>query len=181
MDSIQAIAQIIPNPPEVDEPELTTPELQYYVLQSGRIAGPFTIRRIVEMAVSHTVGRSDFVQVAGGSQWRLLSETLNPALPPPEGTAPAPDWRTIVDWAWLRLRYNIDEKSLAAGLACLGISVLGVLLSQWSLAFWGPLCVPPIIAAIALLRRKRYVAAGLLVVAVAALPWVAKLWVAFGE
>lgn len=181
MDSIQTTVQIIPNPPEVDEPEPTQPELQYYVLQSGKIAGPFTIRRIVEMAIAHTVGRADFIQVAGGSQWRSLSETLNPALPPPEGIAPAPDWTTILDWSWLRLRYNLDEKSLAAGLVCLSIAVLGVLLSQWSLVFWGPLCIPPIIAAISLLRKKRYVAAGLLVIAIASLPWLAKLWVEFGE
>ena len=173
--------KIIPNPPDVEQPESAPPELHYYVLQRGKIVGPFTIQRIVEMAVTHTVGSSDFIQVAGSSQWRSLSETLNPTLPAPEGTSPAPDWTTIFAWAWLRLRYNLDEKSLAAGWACLAIAVLGVLFSQWSLAFWGPLLIPPVIAAIALLRKKRHIAAALLIAAVAALPSLAKLWVEFGQ
>ena len=170
---------IIPNPPDVDEPEPTPPELHYYVLQRGKIAGPFTILRIVEMAVARTVGRGDFIQITGSSQWRSLPETLNPALPPPEGTSPAPNWATTLHWAWLRLRYNLDEESLAAGCACLGIAAVGVLLSQWSLAFWGPLLIPPVIAAISLLRKKRYVAGALLITAVTLFPSLAKRWGAF--
>lgn len=172
---------IIPNPPDVEAEQPEPPELQYYVLQAGKITGPFTILRIVEMAVAHTVGRNDFIQIAGSSQWRSLPETLNPTLQPPDGTSPAPDWATIIDWAWLRLRYNIDEKSLLAGLACLLMALIGVLLSQWTLIFWGPLMAPPIAAALALLRKKHYIAGALLLAATGMIPVLAKHWVAFAS
>ncbi len=167
---------IIPNPVDEDEstdPEPAVPEVYYYVLQTGRIAGPFTIKRVVEMALTHTVNRSDFVQIAGSSQWLPLPVALDPSVPPPEGTNPAPQWTSILAWCWLRLRYNLDEKSLLAGWICLGIAVLGVLLSQWQLAFWGPLTLPPLVAAIALIRQRRFFAGGLLLAADAMIPWIA--------
>ena len=167
---------IIPNPVDEDastDPESAVPEVYYYVLQTGRIAGPFTIKRVVEMALTHTVNRSDFVQIAGTAQWLPLPLALAPSVPPPDGTSPAPRWASILAWCWLRLRYNLDEKSLPAGWACLGIAVVGVLLSQWQLAFWVPLALPSLVAAVALLRRRRFVAGGILLIAVAVLSWIA--------
>ena len=32
------------------------------------------------------------------------------------GGAVAPDWRSLITWVWLRLRYNLDEQSVGAGL-----------------------------------------------------------------
>ena len=98
---------------------------------------------------------------------------------PPDGTSPAPDWKTIASWGWLRLRYNLDEQSLLAGCICLGIAVLGVLLTQWSAAFWGPLLLPPIFAVASLLRKKQFIAGGLLLAGVAAVPMLAQQWAGF--
>ncbi len=171
---------IIPNPIEADEPSYTESvvrELHYYVLRCGKILGPFTIKRVMEMAITHTVGRSDFVQIAGSTQWLPLPIALDPTAAPPDGTNPAPDWRTILRWAWMRLRYNIDEKSLWAGAICLAISLIGVLCTQWPVVFWGPLVVPPLVAAWALLRRKRFVAGGILLALAASIPWMASFWV----
>lgn len=167
---------IIPNPVVEDastDPEPDVPEVYYYVLQTGRIAGPFTIKRVVEMALTHTVNRSDFVQIAGTAQWLPLPVALAPSVPPPDGTNPAPRWASILAWCWLRLRYNLDEKSLQAGWICLGIAVVGVILSQWQLAFWGPLTLPPLVSAITLIRRRRFFAGGLLLAADAMIPWAA--------
>ena len=171
---------IIPNPVEEDEssaPEALPREVHYYVLRCGKILGPFTIKRVMEMAITHTVGRSDFVQIAGSSQWVPLPVALDPSARPPDGTNPAPDWLTISRWAWMRLRYNIDEQSLWAGCTCLTIALIGVLCTQWSVVFWGPLVLPPIVAAWALLRRKRFVAGGILFASAASIPWLATLWV----
>jgi hypothetical protein len=164
-----------------DDSEVMEPEVYYYVLQNGSIAGPFTIKKVVEMAITHTVKRSDFVQAAGSSEWLLLPLALDPGTPAPDGTSPAPDWKTIASWSWLRLRYNLDEKSLAAGCICLAIAVLGVLVSQWSAAFWGPMLLPPIFAVASLLRKKRYVAGLLLLAGVAAVPLLAQKWAGFFE
>ena len=162
-----------------DSSEIVEPEVYYYVLQNGRIAGPFTIKRIVELAISRTVKRSDFVQVAGTAEWLLLPTALDPATPPPDGTSPAPDFQTIASWSWLRLRYNLDEQSLLAGCICLAMAVLGVLVSQWSAAFWGPLLLPPIFAVAALLRKKQYAAGLLLLAGIAAVPLLAQKWAGF--
>ena len=171
---------IIPNPIEDDESftsEAAPLEVHYYVLRCGKILGPFTIKRVMEMAITHTVGRSDFVQIAGSTQWLPLPIALDPTSAPPDGTNPAPDLGTILRWAWMRLRYNIDEKSLWAGAACLAIALIGVLCTQWPVVFWGPLVVPPVVAAWALLRRKRILAGSVLLVAAASIPWLAPYWV----
>lgn len=172
---------IIPNPVVDGDSEPEAPEVYYYVLQAGRIAGPFTIKRVLEMALTKTVGKRDFVQIAGASEWLPLPRALDPDMPLPDGMRPAPDWRTIADWAWLRLRYNLDEKSLSAGCFCLSIAVLGVSLSQWSVAYWGPLMLPPIIAGVALLLRKRFIAGLILLLAVTMVPLLAMRWVGFAS
>lgn len=166
---------------ESEGPEIVEKERYYYVLQNGSIAGPFAIEKVVKLAISRAVKSSDFVQVAGTEDWLLLPTALDPGTPPPEGTSPSPDWGTIATWCWLRLRYNLDEKSLAAGSVCLVMAVLGVLLSQWSAAFWGPLLLPPIVAAGALLRKTQYVAGLLLLAGVAVVPLLAQKWAGFFE
>ena len=98
--------RIIPNSDEPEDSEPQDPEVYYYVLQTGRIAGPFSIKRVVEMALTRTVKGSDFVQVAGSADWKLLPVAIDPSVPPPEGTSPAPDWMTIASWAWLTARWT---------------------------------------------------------------------------
>jgi hypothetical protein len=163
-----------PEPLNNEDSEEIVPEQYYYVLQTGKISGPFTIKRLVEMALSRTVSRGDFVQVAGSSDWQLLPVALDPSVPPPEGTSPAPEFKTIASWSWLRLRYNLDEKSLLAGCVCLGISVLGVLFSRWTVIFWGPLILPPLVAGVALVRKRRIFAGVLLLLAVLMVPILAR-------
>ncbi len=158
---------IIPNPAVPKEPQAVGgTEPFYYILKAGTIMGPLSIRAIAQLAHSHQLDRGDFLQIAGNSHWLPLATALDPSVPPPAGTPPAPAPMTILRWGWMRLRYNLGEKSLPAGLVCLAMACLGVLLTQWPPAFWGPLVLLPIAAACALLHRRRFVAGLLLLAAV---------------
>ncbi|MEK0449055.1 MAG: domain 2 [Verrucomicrobiota bacterium] len=172
----------IPNPSEiVTPPDETEREAFYYILRTGAIMGPLSIRTIARMAHAHQLTRGDFVQIAGNSNWLPLAEALDPGVPPPDGTPPAPEFPAIMRWSWMRLRYNLGEKSLSAGLVCLGMASLGVMLTQWPSAFWAPLLVPPVLAWIRLLRKRRFVAGAFLFAGIASIPLLAQKWVGFGD
>lgn len=173
---------IIPNPVEMEEPRQEGErEAFYYILKAGTIMGPISIRTIARMAHAHQLTRGDFVQIAGNANWLPLAEALDPGVPPPDGTPPAPEFPAIMRWSWMRLRYNLGEKSLSAGLVCLGMASLGVMLTQWPSAFWAPLLVPPVLAFIRLLRKRRFVAGAFLFAGIATIPLLAQKWVGFGE
>ena len=172
---------IIPNPVVPEEPHRDAErEPFYYILKDGTIMGPLSIRSIARMAHAHQLTRGDFLQIAGNSNWLPLAAALDPGSPPPDGTPPSPGFPTIIRWSWMRLRYNLGEKSLAAGLVCLGMASLGVMLTQWPSAFWAPLLVPPALAFIQLLRKRRFVAAAFLFAGIATVPLLAQKWVGFG-
>jgi len=67
----------------------------------------------------------------------------------------APDWNCILKWAWLRLRYSLDEQSVRAGVVCLAGGALSMALCRWPIAFVLPWLVAAAVAGIALIRRRR--------------------------
>jgi hypothetical protein len=127
----------------------------YFVLRQGEILGPFTFNRLIELTVAKTVSGDDFVQKTGSFEWVPLRWILDPDNAPREDGAHAPQWNILISWCWLRLRHNLDERSLPAGLTCLGLSIAGVLLSRFPAIFWAPWSVLAFIAGVALYRRNR--------------------------
>jgi len=171
---------ITPNPIEDD----TTPGAPdqyethlYFVLRHGEILGPFTFKSLLELTVAKTVSRDDFVQKSGSFEWVPLRWVLDPENAPREDGAHAPQWKTLLSWCWMRLRYNLDECSLQAGLLCLGFSIAGLLLSHWPVIFWAPWSVLSFIAGVALYRRNRVAAGIALMLASAVVP--VGLWALF--
>jgi hypothetical protein len=86
------------------------------------------------------------------------------------GGAVAPDWRSLVTWVWLRLRYNLDEQSVGAGLTMLGIGVATLALARWPFVFSSPWFVLTAVAGFALLRRGRLMQGFLFLLAVVLVP-----------
>jgi GYF domain 2 len=164
---------ITPNPVTDDEapPCGDGVEAQlYFVLRQGEILGPFTFKRLIELTLAKTVSRDDFVQESGSFEWVPLRWVLDPDNAPREDGAHAPQWKTLISWCWMRLRYNLDERSLPAGLTCLGLSIAGLLLSRWPSVFWAPWSVLAFVAGIALYRRGRVAAGISLMLASAVVP-----------
>jgi hypothetical protein len=147
---------ITPNPVEEERVPAAPDQYEthlYFVLRHGEILGPFTFQRLLELTVAKTVSRDDFVQKSGAFEWVPLRWVLDPDNAPREDGAHAPQWKTLLSWCWMRLRYNLDERSLPAGLACLGLSIVGLLLSHWPMIFWGPWSVLAFVAGVSLYRR----------------------------
>ncbi|MHA3775383.1 trypsin-like peptidase domain-containing protein [Verrucomicrobiota bacterium sgz303538] len=84
----------------------------------------------------------------------------------------APDWHSILTWAWVRFRYDLGEQSLGAGAVCLGVGTLALALSRWPIVFWLPWFGAAIVAAIILLRRQRAEHGLLLLVGVVCIPFI---------
>lgn len=173
---------IIPNPPDDETshlPDAPDPAEQriYFVLKAGEILGPLTFRKLVTFIAAKTITKDDLVQEGGSHEWVPVRWVLDPKDGPREEGATAPTWRTLLSWAWMRLRYNLDEQSLPAGLVCLGASVLGLLLSQWPAVFWIPWAVLAFLAGASLHRRGKSLPGVLLMLAAAAIP--GTLWAFF--
>jgi hypothetical protein len=141
----------------------------YYVLQAGFIAGPFTQEQLLTHTLQRTFGRDDVVQIAGRADWMPLGAALDSA--GASEVKAAPEWQVILRWAWIRLRYNLDERSLRAGLVLTGISTLFVIASRVRGALWMPWLVLACAAGIALLRQKKQALAALVILASAAAAW----------
>ena len=126
----------------------------YYVMKEGDILGPY---RRAELEAGLADGRftaGTFVQLDGYPIWQPLGRVLEGAAE--EGTgANAPDWATILTWAWRRVRYHMDEQSERAGAVCLALGTAALLLSNWPFVFWVPCFVAATVAAVALLMRQR--------------------------
>jgi hypothetical protein len=131
--------------------------------------GPFLEK---DLRVGLADGRfepGDFVQVDGRVVWQPLGRVLEATEAELKG-AVAPDWSTILKWAWLRLRYNLDEQSLRTGGVCLLIGTLSLALSHWEFVFWLPWFLAAAVAGLSLLRRKHEGHGALLLAAVIVLP-----------
>jgi hypothetical protein len=113
----------------------------------------------------------------GEEDWRPVGQILGLEVAEIHG-AVAPDWKTILKWGWLRLRYNLGEQSLPAGGVFLAIGTLTLALSRWPFLLWLPWFGGAVVCAIPLLRRKKEVHGALLLVGVVCIPF---LFAIFGS
>lgn len=132
--------------------------------------GPFSEEDLRTGVAEGRFELRDFVQVEGQVVWQPLGRILEASEEELRG-AVAPDWACILKWAWLRLRYNLDEQGALVGVTCLVLGTLSLALSNWPFVFWVPWFVAAAVAAIALFRRKREAAGGLILLAVISVPW----------
>jgi hypothetical protein len=159
----------------MDSTEASTPEQdEYYVLKEGKIVGPYTKEQLRADINAGRLKQTDFVQTGGLPIWRPLGRVLGEGFEELAG-AVAPDWRSLVTWAWLRLRYNLDEQSIGAGLTTLGIGIVALALARWPFVFWAPWFIFAAIAGFALLRRGRSMLGFFFLLAVVATPFLFSL------
>ena len=142
---------------------------EFYVLKQGGMHGPFTREELQARFTGGQLDMEDFVQMEGVPIWQPLARILGNEDTVPHG-AIAPDWKSILTWAWLRLRFDLDEQSVAAGSVCLGIGLVALVLSRWTFVFWLPWMMAALLAALALWQRRRMVAGGLMLAAAVGLP-----------
>lgn len=158
-----------PNESPVDSP--------HYVLRRGKILGPFKLEKLTELVSTGTLGYDDFVQQPGSSEWVPLRWLLVPSDAQDLEGALAPTWRTLLSWAWLRLRFNLMERSLSAGWVGVAIALGALFLSRWPMLLWAPWAVLAFFGGIALFRRERTGAGVALMIASALVP--GALWAYF--
>ncbi len=161
-----------PNDPKAESPD-TGMEL-WYVLRNGAILGPFPLNALRELVNMGSIARDVFVQKVSEPNWKPLAWALDPSLAAKEEGALAPDWKTLLTWSWLRLRYNLGEQSLVAAWACILLGSACVFLSQWRAVFWLPWFVAAAIASYSLLQRGRQTAGVVMTILSFSLP--ALLW-----
>ena len=148
---------------------------EFYVLKQGGMHGPFTRADLEARLADGLLSMEDFAQTEGVPIWQPLARILGSEDTVPRG-AIAPDWKSIITWAWMRLRYDIDEQSVAAGMVCLGVGLLVLALSHWTFLFWLPWTGAALLAALALLQRRRMVAGLLMLLGVIVLPLGVFIW-----
>ena len=164
----------VPDNSRVEEPSANSPANQYYVLKGREILGPFSTEDLeAGLANGHFAG-TDFVQVEGHASWLPLQHLISDPQDDMRG-ALAPTWGTILSWLWLRFRYNLGEQSLAAGIVCVAVGLLSLVLSRWPIVFWLPWTVAAAVAAFALLRRRQAREGWLLLAAAACVPVIAAI------
>ncbi len=144
---------------------------KFYVLKQGGMHGPFTRAELQSRFTDGILAMEDFVQAEGVPIWQPLARILGNEDTIPHG-AIAPDWRSLLTWVWLRLRFDLDHKSIVTGWVCLGIGLLSLALSHWPFIFWLPWMIAALLAALALCQRRRMVAGALLLAAALGLPLV---------
>ena len=143
----------------------------FYVLKQGGMHGPFTRADLEARCHDGLLAMEDFVQAEGVPIWQPLARILGNEDTAPHG-AIAPDWKSLLTWVWLRLRYDLDEKSAITGWVCLGVGLVSLVLSHWTFIFWLPWIFAALLAALALWQRRRMVAGALLLTATIVLPLV---------
>lgn len=149
-------------------------EEEIYILKGGQILGPFSADDLRAGLERGEFSMAGFVQQGGLPLWQPVSRFLDPRVRP-EHRAIAPDWRSIMVWAAVRLRYDVGAGSLVLGLVCVAIGVLLVLLARWPMTFWLPWFLVPIVTALFAMKQNRPLAGFSLLLVVAAVPVVFSL------
>ena len=147
----------------------------FYVLKQGGMHGPFTREELHARFTSGVLAMEDFVQAEGVPIWQPLARILGNEDTIPHG-AIAPDWKSLLTWGWLRLRFDLDEQSIVAGSVCLGVGMLSLLLSRWTFIFWLPWMMAALLAALALFQRRRMIVGGVMMAAAVGLPLAFFAW-----
>ena len=151
-------------------PESPSPPADaFYVLKQGGMHGPFTREELHARFTAGIFAMEDFVQAEGVPIWQPLARVLGNEDTNLHG-AIAPDWKSLLTWAWLRLRFDLDEQSVVTGWACLGIGLVALVLSHWTFVFWLPWMMAALLAALALFQRRRMIVGGALLAAAIFLP-----------
>ena len=146
-----------------------TTDDEFYVLKQGGMHGPFTREELQARFAEGVLVMEDFVQAEGVPIWQPLARVLGDDGGTRRG-AIAPDWKSLLTWVWLRLRFDLDEKSIVTGWVCLGIGLAALVLSHWTFIFWLPWIFAALLAALALCQRRRMVAGVALLIAAVVLP-----------
>lgn len=131
--------------------------------------GPFSEEQLREGLNDGHFAPEDFVQAEGHTDWLPMGRVLGGVEGDVRG-AVAPDWVSILKWAWFRMRYNLDEQSYPAGGVCLAMGAVALALSRWPFVFWLPWFGAAVVAAVALLKRKQEAHGAILLVAVVCVP-----------
>jgi hypothetical protein len=138
-------------------------------------SGPFTRERLRTALASRELNPKTSRRLVAFPIWQPLARIIGDIEVELRG-AIAPDWKSLIQWAWLRLRYDIDERSEIAGSVCLGVGLLVLALSHWTFLFWLPWTGAALLAAVALLQRKRFLTGILLLIGVIVLPLGVFIW-----
>lgn len=81
-----------------------------------------------------------------------------------------PDWKTIRQQAWARVRAHFEERSVGTGLICLGLGLVAFLVSLWPALIWLPWFGLAFFAGFDALKRGKTLQGVGLLVAACALP-----------
>jgi hypothetical protein len=144
--------------------------VEYHVLKDGGMSGPYSEEELRSGVAEGRFAMTDFVQVDGQVAWVPIGQVLGTPEEVSNETE-VPGWRSILKWAWMRLRHDVTERGLATGSVCLLLGLLALALSKWPVFFWMPWLLVAAITAFLLLRRGREVSGALLLLAVVAAPW----------
>jgi hypothetical protein len=128
--------------------------MDYFVLKDGEIVGPFRRDEIVARLETEVFEEDDLAQQEGSVHWTPLRALFDGSSPSEtNGAAVAPDWKTLGIWMFRRARYMVENDPLRAGFIFLGVGIIVVLLSHWSVLLWLPWFLVASYAGVLLFRR----------------------------
>lgn len=142
----------------------------FCVLKNGLMIGPMSEEELHAGVTEGRFERTDLVHVDGQEEWQPLERFLVAPLVEVLPVASVPDWKTILKWAGLRLRYSLTEQGKIAAPVCVVLGALFVVLSQWPILFWLPWFLVAAAAGVLLLRRKQAGFGAVVLVAVVCVP-----------
>ncbi|MES2570550.1 MAG: trypsin-like peptidase domain-containing protein [Verrucomicrobiota bacterium] len=127
--------------------------MEFYVLENGEILGPFTREFLAAQVESGVFTARHMAQQKGRAHWTPIFRVLQTG-----GEsflteeALAPDWQTILQWGYQRLRFAFEQQpAMVGGVALLGGSLF-FFLSFLPALFWLPWFAGALLASILLIR-----------------------------
>lgn len=143
----------------------------FYVLKNGLTIGPVSEEELRAGMSEGRFGPTDLVHVDGQEEWQPLERIFGAQSA--EGLPPAdvPDWKSILQWAGVRLRYSLTEQGKIAAPICVGFGAVFLVLSQWPILFWLPWFLGAAFAGVLLIRRKQPAYGAVVLVTAVCVPW----------